>query len=165
MDVRCLVWAVHTDARLPRPELARAVESKDSAQINAAVVKEFFAVNDPERVGEADALLKAHHGREEQLMEALVEQYSEVVVIAQDEPRGSDLGPMTLVVTPDNQVTASPGGGGGFILSGIKKTGTDSFVVNTADPEQAAVLRQRMLAKGLKPDTVESVVGDVSEML
>ena len=146
------------------PELARAVASQDPALINLACVKDFFAAHDPERMGEAEELLKAHAGREERLMESLNEQYSEVVVVA-DDARGSDLGPMTLNVSAENQVTASPNGGGGFILSGVKQTGTDSFVVNTADPAQAAVLRQRMLAKGVKAEAVESVVGDVSEML
>jgi len=152
------------------PELAKAVENKDQASINAAVVRDFLQIHDPERVGEAEELLKAHAGKEDQLMDALIQQYDEVILISVESssPRNSDLTSMSLKVdlsSPDGpRVTAAAAStGGGFILSGVKKA--DTWIVNSNNPDQTNLLRSRMLAKGLKADMVESVVGDVSEML
>ena len=58
--------------------LATALHSGDEDAINIAVVKSFFEEHDPSRVDEAEELLMAHKGREEQLMEALNEQYPQL---------------------------------------------------------------------------------------
>jgi hypothetical protein len=145
------------------PELARAVETNDQGQINAAVVRSFFEEHDPERIPEAAELLAAHEGREDQLMQALMEQYpppdAEMRVI---EPALT----MNVVVDASGATTITAGAGqGGFILSGVRPKGSSTFVVNSIAPEESKILRQRMIAKGIKAEAIDVVVGEVSEML
>jgi hypothetical protein len=156
------------------PELARAV------------VRSFFEEHDPERIPEAAELLAAHEGREDQLMQALMEQYpppdAEMRVIepalgvaqtpAATRPMSmrdahANVGmTMNVVVDASGATTITAGAGqGGFILSGVRPKGSSTFVVNSIAPEESKILRQRMIAKGIKAEAIDVVVGEVSEML
>jgi len=114
------------------------------------VVTSFFEEHDPSRIEEAAELLDAHKGREEQLMEALNEQYPSITDVqdlieepmkpveeakmeaaarptSMGRPQSSRVTGMTLSVkfgeglaVPSLEASLQQGGESGFILSGVK---------------------------------------------
>jgi len=149
--------------------------------------------HDPSRVEEAKELLDAHKGREEQLMDALNEQYppvgnfrdviedsSDVKKEVQEKakptntgrPQSSRVTGLTLSVHLDGE-NANPmleaqiqkDGETGYILSGVRDRKSTKFLVNSDNAEQQRILREQMAKKGVHSDVIEAVVGDASEML
>lgn len=177
------------------PNLAKAVSSGDDHKIDVAVVRNFLELHDPSRASEAEELLEAHKGREEQLMDALNEQYppptqeptqveevdSEVAKppTSQDQeaqetssrPKSTRVTGLTLSVRlkegvsePTLGASLQRSGDSGYILSAVKPDRTSAnFEVNSTSHE--ALLRERMTAKGVAPEVIDSVIGDTSEML
>lgn len=175
--------------------MAAALKTGDDEAINIAVVKSFFEEHDPSRVDEAAELVKAHRGREEQLMEALNLQYPPANEVEENleepteeqlrleeaarpssmrgRPASSRVTGLSLSVklgeggTPLLEASVSKLGDSGFILAGVKQDHKSSkFLLNPAsDAEQARILRERMAKKGIKDDVIEVVLGESSEML
>ena len=140
--------------------LATALQTGDDNAINIAVVKSFFEEHDPSRVDEAAELVAAHKGREEQLMEALNEQYppandvKDYIEEPTEEslrleeaarpssikarPGSSRVTGLTLSVklgeglaVPSLEASMQTNGESGFILSGVKPDRTSyKFTVN-----------------------------------
>ena len=140
--------------------MATALQTGDDNAINVAVVKSFFEEHDPSRVEEAAELVLAHRGREEQLMEALNEQYppvndvkdfveesTEDVLKMEEAARPASMKGratsarvtgLTLSVklgeglaVPTLEASMQKNGDSGFILSGVKPDRTShKFTVN-----------------------------------
>ena len=171
------------------------MQTGDENAINVAVIKSFFEEHDPSRIEEASELLNAHTGREEQLMEALNEQYppiNDVKELVEEpenkklqnaarptngnnngRPKSSRVTGLTLSVhldeglsVPTLEASLQQGGDTGFILSGMKPDRkSHKFMVNSDDAEQQRLLREKMAKKGIDVEVIDAVVGESSEML
>jgi len=147
------------------PTLATALQSGDDNAINVAVVRSFLEEHDPSRINEAAELVAAHKGREEQLMEALNEQYPPVndvkdlieepteEALKQEEaarpsstrgrPVSTRVKGLTLSVkmgeglaVPTLEASVQADGESGYILSGVKQDRKSTkFVVNPSSGE------------------------------
>lgn len=158
------------------PDLSRALDLKDDAGINLAVIESFFQQFDPSRVGEAKELLQAHQGREEHLMEALIAQYpapgvefNELEAVVEAERlRPKSVNRVTGMRIKLDQsapvVDLHPQGETGYILTAVKHH--DKWEINSnAESEHTTLLRTRMLAKGYTAMVIDTVIGSESEML
>jgi hypothetical protein len=170
--------------------LATALQAGNEYDINVAVVKSFLEEHDPSRVDEVDALVRAHSGREEQLMDALNAQYPasndvEKLIEETEEAKlqqaarpsssrkSARVTGLTLsvrldegVAVPTLEASLKKEGENGFILSGVKPDRkSHKFLVNSEASEQQRLLRDRMAKKGVAAEVIDAVVGEASEML
>jgi len=93
-----------SDAHFFFPELAAALASGSDEVINKAVLMALFQEHAPERLGEVDALLAQYAGREEQLLDELLNEFA---------PHLESAGPAPTVVfiIPAEERAASGGDG------------------------------------------------------
>jgi len=133
------------------PEVEQAIKEGKGDVLNEVLVRTFLEAVSPERAKDATKLLEEYKGKEEELMQNLLQESAPADV--------NDRSAESLVITPEDGESL------GFITEGKVDSRTREWTVSLVKDPQMDALRSKLLARGLSETEIVKMMDESSEML